>query len=108
MQTVLAGDLGGTKCRFALVSEDYGVHCVERIDTVRDQPAFLEVAQAAAENARAHAREVLAKIAEAPGPEHGVFESNVNVLTTNGPPYDPAMGTYQLRALLCRVERDES
>jgi anaerobic selenocysteine-containing dehydrogenase len=45
---------------------------------------------------------------EEPGPEHGVFESNVNVLTTNGPPYDPAMGTYQLRALLCRVERDES
>ena len=42
MRTVLAGDLGGTKCRFALVSEDYGVHCVERIDTVRDQPAFLE------------------------------------------------------------------
>ena len=40
---------------------------------------------------------------EAPGPEHGVFESNANLLTDNGPPYDPAMGTYQLRALLCRV-----
>jgi hypothetical protein len=24
-------------------------------------------------------------------------------LTDNKPPYDPAMGTYQLRALLCRV-----
>jgi len=27
----------------------------------------------------------------------------VNLLTDNQPPYDPAMGTYQLRALLCRV-----
>jgi anaerobic selenocysteine-containing dehydrogenase len=41
---------------------------------------------------------------EQPGPEHGVFASNVNVLTTHDPPYDPAMGTYQLRALLCRIE----
>jgi anaerobic selenocysteine-containing dehydrogenase len=40
---------------------------------------------------------------EEPGPEHGVWRSNANVLTSNGPPYDPAMGTYQLRALLCRV-----
>jgi hypothetical protein len=27
------------------------------------------------------------------------------VLTDNQPPYDPAMGTYQLRGLLCRIER---
>jgi thiosulfate reductase/polysulfide reductase chain A len=40
---------------------------------------------------------------EEKGPEHGVWRSNVNLLTDNGPPYDPAMGTYQLRALLCRV-----
>ncbi len=39
------------------------------------------------------------------GPEHGVWKSNANVLTDNGPPYDPAMGTYQLRAMLCRIER---
>jgi anaerobic selenocysteine-containing dehydrogenase len=39
------------------------------------------------------------------GPEHGVWKSNVNLLTDNQPPYDPAMGTYQLRALLCRVRR---
>ncbi|HUI96585.1 MAG TPA: molybdopterin-dependent oxidoreductase [Xanthobacteraceae bacterium] len=39
-------------------------------------------------------------------PEHGVWESNANVLTDIGPPYDPAMGTYQLRALLCRIEKD--
>jgi len=40
---------------------------------------------------------------EEEGPEHGVWKSNANVLTSNDPPYDPAMGTYQLRALLCRV-----
>lgn len=36
-------------------------------------------------------------------PEYGVWQSNVNMLTNNKPPYDPAMGTYQLRALMCRV-----
>lgn len=40
-----------------------------------------------------------------PGPEYGVWQSNVNLLTDNGPPYDPAMGTYQLRGLLCRVSK---
>jgi len=38
-----------------------------------------------------------------PAPEYGVWQSNVNLLTNNQPPYDPAMGTYQLRALLCKV-----
>ena len=38
-------------------------------------------------------------------PEHGAFESNANVLTSQSPPYDPAMGTYQLRGLLCRIEK---
>jgi anaerobic selenocysteine-containing dehydrogenase len=38
-------------------------------------------------------------------PDYGVWESNANLLTSNAPPYDPAMGTYQLRALLCRVYR---
>jgi anaerobic selenocysteine-containing dehydrogenase len=37
--------------------------------------------------------------------ECGVWESNANVLTNIEPPYDPAMGTYQLRALLCRIEK---
>lgn len=41
-------------------------------------------------------------------PEHGVWESNANVLTSNAPPYDPAMGTYQLRALLCKIYRADS
>lgn len=40
---------------------------------------------------------------EKPGPEYGVWESNANVLTDNAPPYDPAIGTYQLRALLCKI-----
>ncbi|HET9717926.1 MAG TPA: molybdopterin-dependent oxidoreductase [Pseudolabrys sp.] len=45
---------------------------------------------------------------EQPGPEYGVWDSNANLLTNNQPPYDPAMGTYQLRALLCRVAPAES
>ena len=40
-------------------------------------------------------------------PDHGVWRSNANVLTRNGPPYDPAMGTYHLRGLLCRIARVE-
>jgi len=40
---------------------------------------------------------------EQPAPDYGVWSSNANLLTDNAPPYDPAMGTYQLRALLCRV-----
>ena len=40
---------------------------------------------------------------EEAAPEYGVWKSNVNVLTDSGPPYDPQMGTYQLRGLLCRV-----
>lgn len=37
--------------------------------------------------------------------EKGIWQSNANVLTDQGPPYDPAMGTYQLRALLCRISK---
>jgi anaerobic selenocysteine-containing dehydrogenase len=43
---------------------------------------------------------------EEPPPEYGVWKSNVNLLTDNRPPYDPAMGTYQLRGLLCRVRAE--
>ncbi len=38
---------------------------------------------------------------------YDVFESNANVLTNNNPPYDPAFGSYQLRGLLCNVERKD-
>ena len=42
---------------------------------------------------------------ERPGPDFGVWESNANVLTSSGPPYDPAFGSQQHRALLCSVEK---
>ena len=42
---------------------------------------------------------------EKQGPDFGVWESNANVLTSNLPPYDPAFGTYQLRGLLCTIEK---
>lgn len=41
MKTVLAGDLGGTKCRIALVDTECGVHCVQTFATVRDRESFL-------------------------------------------------------------------
>ncbi len=43
---------------------------------------------------------------EKAAPDHGVWESNANMLTNDGPPYDPAFGSYQLRGLLCRIERE--
>lgn len=43
---------------------------------------------------------------EKEGWEHGVWESNANVLTSQAPPYDPAMGTYQLRGLLCAIRKE--
>jgi len=42
---------------------------------------------------------------EKSGPDYGVWQSNANMLTNNKPPYDPAFGTYQLRGLLCRIEK---
>ena len=36
----------------------------------------------------------------------GELESAANVLTSAGPPYDPAFGSYQLRGLLCEVEKE--
>jgi len=44
---------------------------------------------------------------ERSGPDYGVWESNANILTSNAPPYDPAFGTYQLRGLLCRVDKEK-
>lgn len=40
-------------------------------------------------------------------PGHGWAESNCNILTSQDPPYDPHSGTYQLRALLCRIWKNE-
>ncbi len=36
-------------------------------------------------------------------PFFGSFEVNANILTTMEPPFDPCMGTYQLRGLLCKI-----
>ena len=40
-------------------------------------------------------------------PYFGLYDVNANVLTTMEPPFDPAMGTYQLRGLLCRIGPEE-
>ena len=46
---------------------------------------------------------------EEDGPDHGNWRSNANTLTSMAPPYCSAMGTYQLRALLCKIVKvDES
>jgi glucokinase len=45
--SVLAGDVGGTKCRFALVDEDFGVHCVQLVPTTRQRAAFLQATEQA-------------------------------------------------------------
>jgi anaerobic selenocysteine-containing dehydrogenase len=38
----------------------------------------------------------------------GITRSGANMLTSAAPPYDPQMGTYQLRGLLCRITRAEA
>jgi len=42
---------------------------------------------------------------EKQGPHFGVWKSNANLLTSNAPPYDSAFGSYQLRGLLCSIQR---
>jgi len=44
---------------------------------------------------------------EDPGPDHGIWKSNTNVLTRNEPPYDPSMGSTTFRALLCKIYKVE-
>lgn len=43
---------------------------------------------------------------EKAGPDHGVWESNANVLTSDKPPYDPAFGSYCLRGFLCSIKKE--
>jgi len=38
-------------------------------------------------------------------PDYGWSESNVNVLTMDGPPLDPGMGATNLKGLMCQVRR---
>ncbi len=40
---------------------------------------------------------------ERPGPEHGCFDSNINVVTTAYPPRDPVCGSVPTRGTLCRI-----
>jgi len=37
--------------------------------------------------------------------DFGIWDANANLLTSDAPPYDPAFGTYQLRALLCSIQK---
>jgi len=39
-------------------------------------------------------------------PEHGCFESNINTVIDNGPPYEPINGNYQARGILCRLGKE--
>lgn len=48
MRTVLAGDLGGTKCRLALIDAELGVHRVVQFATSRERDEFLQRFDAAA------------------------------------------------------------
>ncbi len=44
---------------------------------------------------------------EKPGPEHGVWESNINVLVSGDPPYDPGLGSTPARSMLCKIFKVE-
>jgi anaerobic selenocysteine-containing dehydrogenase len=46
------------------------------------------------------------KAAEAPS-LHGAFESNINVVTSHEPPYDPGFGSTPSRSLLCKIYKAE-
>ena len=37
--------------------------------------------------------------------DFGIYESNANLLTSDKPPYDKAFGSYQLRGLLCSIQK---
>jgi len=44
---------------------------------------------------------------EKPGPEHGCFESNINVVVTDAGPREPIIGSVAVRGMLCRIYREE-
>jgi anaerobic selenocysteine-containing dehydrogenase len=43
---------------------------------------------------------------EKPGPEHGCFDSNINVVMTGDPPREPICGSIRTRGTLCRVYKE--
>lgn len=40
-------------------------------------------------------------------PDHGVWDSNLNILTESEPPHDPGLGSTPARGLLCKIYRAE-
>jgi len=44
---------------------------------------------------------------EVKSPDHGCWETNINVITSNDPPYDPIAGSTPLRGSLCKVYKVE-
>lgn len=40
---------------------------------------------------------------EMPGPEHGCFDSNINTIISDGPPFEQFNGHAQMRGILCRA-----
>jgi hypothetical protein len=40
---------------------------------------------------------------DAPGPEHGALDININAALSYDGPYDPASGSPDARGLMCRV-----
>jgi len=40
------------------------------------------------------------------GKSSGWKESNINILTENNPPYEPAIGSTNLRAIRCRAFKE--
>ena len=42
---------------------------------------------------------------EKPAPDHGCLESNINVVTSSDPPYDPVCGSPTFKGLPCRISK---
>jgi anaerobic selenocysteine-containing dehydrogenase len=40
-------------------------------------------------------------------PDHGAWDSNINVITYSDPPYEPICGTCAMRGLLCKVYKEK-
>ena len=40
-------------------------------------------------------------------PAHGCWESNINAIMSNDPPYDPISGATPLRGNLCKIYKEE-
>jgi len=85
-----------------------------RLDIKNDDWAWIETKKGRARfkarvTERIHPKVVSASHAwwypELPGPEHGAFESNVNLLVDPFGITDPAAGTTELRGLMCKVYR---